>query len=58
MMTKEGCFKIIDIIILGAGVLVLWCGHMSHIVTLNYFFKNLLYSGAKFKQTKCIVIKI
>ena len=31
--------------------------HISHIVKMHYFFKNLLiYSGALFRQTKCIVM--
>ena len=40
----------------GAGALVLGCGHISHIVNMHYFFKNLLYSHAQIRQTKYIVI--
>ena len=32
-------------------------GHGSHIVKRHYFFKNyLLFSGARFRQSKCIVL--
>ena len=44
---------------LGAGVLVLRCGHISHIVIvkMHYFLKNLLvYSHEKIRQTKYIVM--
>ena len=41
----------------GAGVHVLERGHGSHIVKRHYFFKNyLLFSGARFRQSKCIVL--
>ena len=47
MMTKEGSTKIVNFITPGAGVLVLGRGHISHIVKMHYFFKNLLlYSQA------------
>ena len=56
-MTKEGSTKIINFMTPGAGVLVLGRGHISHIVKMRYFFKNLLlYSGAWFRQNKYIVI--
>ena len=42
MITKEGSTKIVNIMIPGAGVLFLGRGHISHIVKLHYFFKNLL----------------
>ena len=38
MMTKERSTKIINFMTPGAGVLVLGCGHISHIVKLHYFF--------------------
>ena len=45
MMTKEESTKIINFITYGAGVLVLGCGHISHIVKMHYlFFKKILYS--------------
>ena len=44
IMTKEGSTKIINFITPGAGVLVLGCGHISHIVRLHYFFTNLFIS--------------
>ena len=57
MLTKEGSTKIVNFMTLGAGVLVLGCGHISHLMKIHYFFTNLLlYSGAWFRQTKCIVM--
>ena len=47
MMTKEGSTKIVNFMTPGAGILVLGRGHISHIVKMHYFFKNLLlYSQA------------
>ena len=47
MMTKEGSTKIVNFMTPGAGVLALGWGHISHIVKIHYFFKNLLlYSQA------------
>ena len=47
MMTKEGSTKIVNFMTPGAGVLALGHGHISHIVKIHYFFKNLLlYSQA------------
>ena len=47
MMTKGGSTKIVTFMPPEAGVLVLRCGHISHIVKIHYFFKNLLlYSQA------------
>ena len=42
MMTKEGSTKIVNFMTPGAGVLALGRGHISHIVKIHYFFKNLL----------------
>ena len=42
MMTKEGSTKIVNFMTPGAGVLVLGRGHISHIMKMHYFFKNLL----------------
>ena len=57
MKNKEGSTKIINFMTPGAGVFVPWCGHISHIVKMHYFFKYLLlYSQAKIKQTKYIVL--
>ena len=57
MMTKEGSTKIINFMTPGAGVLALGCGHISHIVKMHYFFKNLLlYSSASSRQTEYIVM--
>ena len=56
-MTKEGSPKIVNFMSPGAGVLVLGCGHLSHMVKMHYFFKNLhLYSQAYIRQTKYIVL--
>ena len=41
-MLKEGSTKILNFMTPRAGVLVLGCGYMSHIVKMHYFFKNLL----------------
>ena len=41
-MTKEGSTKIVNFITPGAAVLLLGCDHISHIVKMPYFFKNLL----------------
>ena len=47
MMTKGGSTKIITFMTPRAEVLVIGCGHISHIVKMQYFFKNLLlYSQA------------
>ena len=47
MMTREGSTKIVNFMTPGAGVLVLGRSHISHIVKMHYFFKNLLlYSQA------------
>ena len=53
MMTKERHTKIVNFMTPQAGVFVLGCGHISHIVKMHYFFKNLLlYSQALIRQTK------
>ena len=57
MMTKEGSTKIVTFMTPRAGVFVLGCGHISHIVKIHYFFKNhLLYSGPWIKHTKYILM--
>ena len=57
MMTKEGSTKIVNFMTPRAGVLMLGCGHISHIVKMHYFFKNLLlYFQAQIRQTKGIVM--
>ena len=56
-MTKKGSTKIINFMTPRAGVLVLGCSHISHIVKVYYFLKNLLlYSHAYIRQTKYIVM--
>ena len=58
-MTKVGSTKIVTFMTSRAGVLVLGCGHMSHIVKMHYFFKNLLFSShAYIRQTKYIHLVI
>ena len=57
MMTKEGYTKIVNVMIPGTGVFMLGCGHISHIVKMHYFFKNLLFnSQALIRQTKYVVM--
>ena len=46
IMIKEGSTKIINFMTPGAGALVQGHGHISHLVKMHYFFKNLLYSQA------------
>ena len=59
MMTKEGSTKTVFFMTPRAGVLVLGRGHISHIVKMHYFFKNLLlYSQALIRQTKYIVMMV
>ena len=56
-MTKKGSTKVVNFMTPRAGVLVPGRGHISYIVKLHYFFKDLLlYSQAKIKQTKCIIM--
>ena len=38
MMTKEGSTQIVNFMTPRAGVLVLGCGHISHIVKMHYSF--------------------
>ena len=57
MMNKEGSTKIVTFMTPRAEVLVLGCGHISHIVKMHYFFKSLLiYSHAYIRKTKFIVL--
>ena len=57
MMTKEGSAKIVNFMTPTVGVLVLECGHISHIVKMHYFLLDfLLYSQAYIKLTKYIVM--
>ena len=42
MMTKEESTKIVNFMTPRVGVLVLGQSHLSHIVKMHYFFKNLL----------------
>ena len=57
MMNKKGSTKIVNFMTPMAGVLVLGCGHISHIEKMHYFFKNLLLnSQALIRQTKYVVM--
>ena len=57
MMTIEWSTKILNFMIPRAGVLLLGRGHISHIVKMYYYFKNiLLYSQAWIRQFKYIVM--
>ena len=49
-MTKERSTKIVNFITPRAGFLLLGHGHTCHIVKMHYLFKNILYSGAWFRQ--------
>ena len=51
-MTKEGSTQIVIFMTIGAVVLALGCGHISHIVKMHYFLKNFLYSRGWIRQTK------
>ena len=57
-MSKEGLFtKIVNFMTPGAGLLVLGCGQIGHIVKIYYCFKNLLlYTEAYIRQTEGIVM--
>ena len=58
-MTKEGSNKIVSFMTFGVRVLVLRCGHISYIVKIHYFFKNLLlYSQAQIRKTEGMIITI
>ena len=57
MMNEEESSKIIYFMTPGAGTLVLGRYHISNTWEMHYFFKNLLlYSRARFRQTKGIVM--
>ena len=57
MMTKEGSTKIVNFMNSGAGVLVLGCDHISHILKMYYFFKNLLLYSQAYIRQKCLELK-
>ena len=58
-MTKEVSTKIVDSMTPGAEGLLLGRDHMSYIVEMPYFFKNLfLFVQAYIRQTGSIVIMI
>ena len=54
-MTEEGFTKIVNFMTPEVGVHVLKCDHISYIVKIHYFFKNLLSSQAQISQTEDIV---
>ena len=57
IMNEKGSTKIINFKTRGVGVLVLRCGHMSYIVKIIYFFKNLLLCfQTQIRQTEGIVM--
>ena len=57
MMSKEGFAKIVNFMIPRKGIPVLGRGHISDIVKIHYFYKNLLlYSQAQIRQTEGIVM--
>ena len=54
MMIKEGSTKNVNLMTPGVGVLVVGCGHKSHMVKMYYFLKSLLYT--QIRQPENIVI--
>ena len=56
MIAKEGSTKIVNSITPEARVLVLGCGHISHIVKMHYFFKNLSSLLPVIDQTNYVYI--
>ena len=54
MMTEEGSTGIVNFMTPRVGVLELRCGHISYIVKIHYFFKNLLYSQAQIRELRII----
>ena len=53
IMTTGRSTKIVNFMTPGAGVLMLGRGHLSHIMKMHYFFKNLLlYFQAQIRPTK------
>ena len=58
MMIKEGSTKMVNFMTPRAKILVLGRGHVSHMVKMQYFFRNLLYSLVWIRQTKYIVMMI
>ena len=50
MITKERSTKFVNFMTPGAGVLVLGGGHISYVVKMNYFFKNLFFSFPKHRS--------
>ena len=54
MMTKKRSTKIVNFMTPRTGILVLGGGHISYIVKMHYFFKNLFLS--EIKHTKNIVM--
>ena len=45
VMTSEGVFKIVNFKTPGAGVIMLGCCHVNHIVKMQHFFTRLEYYG-------------
>ena len=56
MTTKEGSTKIENFMTLGAGVLALRRGHISHIVKIHYFFKKIFFSTQWYGSDKLKVM--
>ena len=57
MRTKERFTIIVNYMTPGVGVLLQARDHVSHMVKMHYFFKNLLlYFQAQIRQTKGIVM--
>ena len=57
-MTKEGSTIIVNFMSPGAVVLLLGLGHVCQIVKIHHFFKKRLYSQAKIRKTKYMIVMI
>ena len=56
LISMEASTKILNFMTPWAGVPVLGCGHISHILKMHYFFENLLYSWLSCRVIECIII--
>ena len=54
-MTIEGSIKFVNFMTPGAGLLVLGGGHISYVVKMNYFFKNLFFSFPRHRSDKHVL---
>ena len=53
----EASTKILNFVTPWTGVPVLGCGHISHLVKMDYFFfEDLLYPWELCRETECMII--